>query len=77
MENKKIFVIAFKDVDSLFFWRIENYNFKGDFEGYGKVKWFWNRRKAEEFMLKYTDSRCFDFYVTEINRDELKEYERN
>ena len=65
-----VWVIAFEDGDDLNYWRTELYDSDDEFIGYGDIETFKTKEQAEDFRLKYTDSRCFDFYSTEIRKDE-------
>jgi hypothetical protein len=68
-----VWVIAFKDV-KVEYWREEFY-FKDEFMGYGKVKTFKDKNECEAFIIAELDSKEYDFYSTEITDDELNDYE--
>jgi len=67
-----VYVIAFKDGEDLHYWREEKYDDNGSLIDYGEIKTFENKEKCDEFRINVTDSRCFDFYTTEITEEELK-----
>ena len=75
-ENKKVWVISFTDVKEEF-WREEINDYLGNFFDYGKVKTFKTKNACDEFIVKNTDSRAYDFYSKEITQKELETYENN
>ena len=72
--TKKVWVIAFKDGDTLHYWRNEIYR-GGEFMDYGKVRYFLDEEKCKKFMYNETDSHAYDFYITQITKEELDKYE--